>query len=262
MTPTLRRTFWLALVLPVLGGCRSVPAPVAAGASPCAARAIVFVVDGAGGHQNAPRALASIIDEWHLPVYVRSFDWTHGGLGLADVVDADHSRCQGRRLADLIGRYRESFPGVPIYVVGFSAGAAVTLASADWLPPDSLERMVLLAPAVAARYDLRRALASARQGLDVFVSDRDRFWLGTATGIVGTADGTRDRAAGRVGFNSPCLSPADAALAQRLRQHPWTPCAAWTGNEGGHAGTLEPAYLKAYVLPLLTPPEPARALQR
>ena len=46
-------------------------------------------------------------------------------------------------------------------------------------------------------------------------------------------------------------------LAARLRQHPWDAAVAWTGNEGGHNGSLSAVYLKAYVLPLLTPARPS-----
>jgi hypothetical protein len=36
----------------------------------------------------------------------------------------------------------------------------------------------------------------------------------------------------------------------RLHQHPWDQQVAWTGNLGGHRGSLNPTYLRAYVLPL------------
>lgn len=43
----------------------------------------------------------------------------------------------------------------------------------------------------------------------------------------------------------------DAALCGKLRQHPWDPAVKWTGHSGGHYGNNEPAFLWAYVLPLL-----------
>jgi pimeloyl-ACP methyl ester carboxylesterase len=246
-----------------LSGCAGLPTRIESRFPPAAASGIVLVVDGAGGYQNAPRAIAAAVDEMHLPLHVRSYDWTHGwGPGLADVLDHDYSRCQGRRLAEEICQYRRACPGVPVYLVGYSAGSAVALAAAEALPPDTVERIVLLAPAVSASYDLRRALASARLGLDAFSSERDRFYLGLGTGLVGTADGKREAAAGRVGFCPPALSPAEACLAGRLRQYPWNRSVAWTGHQGGHTGSLRPAYLKAFVVPLLLPPirrsEPAQ----
>jgi hypothetical protein len=71
---------------------------------------------------------------------------------------------------------------------------------------------------------------------------------------VGTADGKRGvPPAGRVGFDMPPMSAPDVCLAQRLRQHPWEPSVAWTGNSGSHAGSLKPTYFRTFVLPLLTP---------
>jgi hypothetical protein len=87
----------------------------------------------------------------------------------------------------------------------------------------------------------------------LFSSERDRFWLGLGTRVFGTTDGRHEPAAGRSGFAPPALCPAETALAARLHQHPWEACVRWTGNQGGHTGSLSPAFLKAYVLPLLLP---------
>ncbi len=253
LMPRLARRLWF--LLPLLAGCTGVPVRVESRAPPQASRGIVFVVDGAGGHQNAPRAVAAAVDALCLPLHVRSFDWTHGRRrSLADILDVPYSRCQGRRLADEVCAYRTAYPGVPVYLVAYSAGCAVALAAAETLPPDSVERIVLLAPAVSACYDLRRPLASARAGIDSFISSRDRLYLGLGTGVTGTADGRRDPPAGRVGFQPPRLCPGEEALAARLHQHPWNEAVTWTGHQGGHADSLRPAYLRAYVLPLLTPP--------
>jgi len=46
-------------------------------------------------------------------------------------------------------------------------------------------------------------------------------------------------------------------LLERLRQHPWDPSVSHTGNQGAHCDTLRPAFLGAYVLPLLAAPESA-----
>jgi pimeloyl-ACP methyl ester carboxylesterase len=255
MAPTRLRARSLWLVLPLLAGCAGMPGRVECYSPPGPARGIVIVVDGAGGYPTAVRSITAAVEQSRLPLYVRSFEWSLGRLRpLADMRDGEHSRCRGEELAGEVNRYRASYPGVPVSLVGFSAGSVVVLTAAERLPVNALERVVLLAPAVSAGYDLRRALASARAGMDVFTSERDRFWLGVATGVVGTADGTRDPAAGRVGFQPPALCPNETALAGRLRQHPWDPAVAWTGNEGGHSGSLGLTYLKAYVLPLLTPP--------
>lgn len=253
MSPTRCRTIPGLLAACLLGGCASGPGRVTSYKPPVPPRGLVLVADGAGGDPVAAAAMAAAVRKSGDPLAVLPFDWSHGrGRVLADMTDVEHAQEQGRRLADHICRYRAGNPRSPVYLVGYSAGAHVVLEAAGRLPPDTLERVVLLAPAVSADYDLRPALAAARRGVDAFTSERDGLYLGLGTGLVGTADGQRGvPAAGRVGFDPPA-----AGLAGRLRQHPWDPAIAWTGNEGTHAGTLRAAYLRAYVLPLLAAPGP------
>jgi pimeloyl-ACP methyl ester carboxylesterase len=244
----------------LLGGCASVPVRVESYRLPVPPQGLVLVVNGAGGTPEAVNAVAAAVEQSGTPLYVRTFAWSHPrGVGLADMTDIEHARTQGRLLAAHIAWYRSTYPSLPIYVVAYSAGSHVALAAARSLEPNSVERMVLLAPAVAADYDLRPALAASRQGMDVFTSERDRFYLGVGTRVVGTADGKLSvPPAGRGGFDTPPLTGADAALAQRLRQHPWDASVAWAGNNGSHDGSLRPAYFRAYVLPLLTPSSAAK----
>jgi pimeloyl-ACP methyl ester carboxylesterase len=188
------------------------------------------------------------------PVCVATVEWSHGyGRMIADQTDVCHTLERGRRLACDVLAYRSQPGSLPVCLVAHSAGSAVVLAAAASLPPDTVERIVLLAPSVSAYHDLRPALRSARHGIDVFYSCRDTNILQTVVGFLGTSDGLDGPAAGRVGFRAAASTPEDAALYARLRQHPWHPSVAWTGNDGGHYGSFEPGYLRAYVLPLLQP---------
>jgi len=119
------------------------------------------------------------------------------------------------------------------------------------VPPGSIDRLILLAPAVSSAYDLRLALRNTRQGIDVFRSYHDLLILGLYVYLIGTTDRHWDAAAGRVGFEPIVCGPSDCALYQKLRDHPWDPSLAWTGHDGGHYGSHSPGYLRAYVLPLL-----------
>ncbi len=246
----------------LLGGCASVPTRVTTYKPPSPPQGMVIVVEGAGGNPVASRTVTAAVKWYRLPYYVRSIDWTHGpGLGVADMTDVEHSETEGQRLARQISDFRTRFPGMPIYIVAYSAGAQVALEATQRLEPDSLERIILLAPAVAADYDLRPALVAARRGVDAFTSERDGFYLGLATTIVGTADGEFGvPAAGRVGFDLPLAGP-DLALAGRLHQHPWDRSMVWTGYNGEHSGTLRPAFFRAYVLPLLGEPIPVNSIR-
>jgi pimeloyl-ACP methyl ester carboxylesterase len=186
-----------------------------------------------------------------IPLHVERVRWSHGrGRILADQVDACNVEVEGRRLAASVAAWRASCPSWPVYLVGHSAGCAVVLSAAEALPPGSVERVVLLAPAVSADYDLRPTLACARRGVDVFTSCKDWWALGVGTRLLGTTDRRWAPAAGRVGFRPVLGCPTDAELYRKLHEHPWDPAVAWSGNRGGHYGTYTTAYLDAYVLPL------------
>lgn len=214
---------------------------------------IVFVTDGAGNFQGASRAVRQAVAEQGLPLCVETVEWSHGfGRIIADQVDYAHSRDEGCRLAHRIAAYRQSCPCGEVYLIGYSAGSPVVLAAAEALPANSVDHVVLLAPSVSECYDLRCALNASRGGIDVFYSDNDRFFLGFGTDVLGTSDRLPARAAGRVGFQPRIATPSDAVLYARLRQHPWDACVEWTGNHGGHYGSYEDQFLRAYVLPLLS----------
>lgn len=217
---------------------------------------VIFAVDGAGGFQATSQAVSQAVAEAHLTLVTLPVEWSHGwGRFLADQIDWAYSRECGCKLAGEIAAYRQAHPQGKVYIIAHSAGSAVALAAAEALPPDSIDRIILLSPSVASDHDLRPALHSAREGMDVFCSRRDTGQLGIGIALVGTADGCWGcTAAGRVGFQPRIQCPEDPALYAKLRQHPWDPCLAWTGNRGGHYGGYRAEFLQAYVLPLLGEP--------
>jgi hypothetical protein len=188
------------------------------------------------------------------PLCVETFNWTHGYCRvLSDQVHGSHIRAEGRQLAGVLLLWRQEHPGGRLCLLGHSAGCAVALTAAELLPPDTLNRIVLLAPAVSHKHDLRPALAASCEGIDVFYSSDDWAWLGIAVAVAGTADRCRTAAAGRLGFRPTAFGPGDEGLYARLRQYPWDPSLAWTGHRGGHYGAYQPDYLRLFVLPLLCP---------
>jgi pimeloyl-ACP methyl ester carboxylesterase len=213
---------------------------------------VVLCVPGAGGFPLICETLAEGIQEQGLPLATEPFEWTHGYLRvLSDHLDTEHICCQAHRLAGRIAALKQECPTRSVSVLAHSAGCMVCLEAARLLPPNSLNHMILLAPAVSAEYDLRPALACAAGGVDVFYSRRDWWALGLGIAVLGTADRRWEAAAGRVGFQPEGVCPGDEALFARLRQHPWDWCMTWAGNWGGHYGAYRPTYLRAYVLPLL-----------
>jgi pimeloyl-ACP methyl ester carboxylesterase len=221
--------------------------------SPATAPAgVVFVANGSGDFHTVSDNLSEVFAQAGTPLHIETFVWSHGyGRYVIDHTDHANHLEQGRRLAAEVASYHQACPGRKVYLIGHSAGCAVVLAAAELLPPDSVDRIILLAPSVCASYDLRPALRTARLGIDAFHSDRDRVVLGICMQIVGTADRGCRVAAGKIGFTPVVGCPGDAALYGKLRQHPWDPVVAWSGNNGGHYGSNQAGFLRAYVLPLL-----------
>jgi len=215
-------------------------------------RGVIFCVDGAGGFLATSQSLGREIESARLPLALIPVDWSHGwGRVFADQMDWRHAREEGCKLAGQILAYRQTFPAGKVYILAHSAGSATSLRAAESLPPGSIDRIVLLAPSISSDYDLRPALRAVRESIEVFYSGCDMFQLGFGVVLLGTADGCRGcTASGRTGFQPVVESSEDALLYRKLRQHPWSPCLAWTGNRGGHYGGYQPEFLKAFVIPL------------
>jgi pimeloyl-ACP methyl ester carboxylesterase len=247
-----RRLAALALLLLVSGCCiplRRLP-PTQLPAEPCGA--VVFVADGAGNFQASSEALRKAVRKDRPGVQVVTFEWSHGyGRILADQLSFRYAQAQGQRLAAEVQAFAHDHPGVPIYLMGHSAGATVVLSALENLPPGVVERALLLSPSVSARYDVRPALASVNQGVHVYYSQHDYYYLGLATHFLGTADRRFFQpASGRVGFH---VNVADPEFFGKLHQRPWQPGDSVTGNLGGHFGNYQPEFLRANVLPLIQP---------
>jgi pimeloyl-ACP methyl ester carboxylesterase len=205
------------------------PAPVA----PVA----VFVLDGSGDLTVTYDSLARVAagDDGITVTRVR---WTQGGV-LRDLRGRGGHQDHGRRLADSVVAWRKANPQGRVCLVAHSAGAAVALAAAESLPAGSVDRIVLLAPAVSRDYPLGQALACSREGIDCYYSSRDGVNLGVA--LAGSTDGRFLSVAGRTGFRS---------AQEGLRQF---------SHGGGHYACTTPDFVRSNLLPLLTPPAPKGA---
>jgi pimeloyl-ACP methyl ester carboxylesterase len=245
-----------ACLLFALAGClgtgRSLAPDRAAYAASSPPVGIVFVANGAGDFHTVSEGLSQVVVETCAPVRVETFAWSHGYRRyVLDQVDHDNHLIQGSRLAALVIAHRQACPMQRVYLVAHSAGCAVALAAAEQLPPNTVDRIVLLAPSVCQNYDLRPALRTARISIDVFYSSEDRWILGLGMRLFGTTERECSIAAGRYGFAPVIACPADADLYGKLRQHPWDPVVQWSGHDGGHFGNNQPDFMRAYVLPLL-----------
>jgi len=216
------------------------------------ASGVVFCADGSGGPGGTTGVLQSVVAVERAPLRVEMVDWSHGrGRYLSDHLHWQNIERAGEQLAQQAKAVRLSYPDKRICFVGQSAGCAVVLVAAESLPAGVVDRVVLLAPSVSSRYDLRPALGRSREGIDAFYSRRDWFVLGLGMALSGTTDRDLAPAAGRVGFREVKEPPEDAALYRRLRQHEWEPVDVQSGNDGSHFGPSSAEHLQQCVLPML-----------
>jgi pimeloyl-ACP methyl ester carboxylesterase len=238
---------WLSAAL-ALG----LAAPPDSGPAPAG---VVFVVGGVGGLDAlGPSA------EWALPAAgvrheVREFDWTHGKLRLLrDLQDLRHLLAKADELAALVRAVKAEAPDRPVYLVGHSAGAGLILAASERLPPATVERMVLLSPAVSPTFDLRPALRATRGEVVTFCSALDGFFLDWGTSTFGTVDRVYGPSAGKDGFREPDgLDAEGRALYRRLVQAPWDWSCLFDFRGWGHTSTSMPLFVYKHVAPWLMP---------
>jgi pimeloyl-ACP methyl ester carboxylesterase len=242
---------------PVLSQLLTQEVPTAA---PCPV-GVVFVADGSGNLHGTFDSLTKVVADCKLPLCVERVDWSHGSCRIFSDLHSHHrQRTKGKWLADQVCAYRQAHPGNRVCLVGHSAGAAIVLAAAECLPPGSVDRIILLAPAVSPTYDLRPALACACEGIDSFHSSHD--CVSVLLAVSGTADGCWRCSAGRGGFRFASHCPADTELYQKLRQTPWHKAFKEVGCHGGHYSWTGCEFLRACIVPMLLgtqtfPPLPA-----
>jgi hypothetical protein len=191
-----------------------------------------------------------IVSYKKLPLQVETIPWCRYGKATWDHTDYEAQMAAAKNLAVMIQHYRQVCPNGPVYLIGHSAGTHVVLEAAGSLPPDTIERIALLAPSVSNHYDLRAALRASRRGIANFYSTQDEV-VSLGVAMLGTADRRSGKPAGETGFAPPPNCP-DADLYCKLRQYYWRPeIARATGHLGGHNGFTRAGYLEACVLPLL-----------
>jgi hypothetical protein len=216
---------------------------------------VVIVVCGIGGID-----FVALSSQWALPRAgvrheIREFSWTHGkGRLLRDLQDTQHCLRKADELAQEVRKIKAQDPDRPVYLVGKSGGTGIILAAAEQLPPQTVERIILLSPAVAPSYDLRCALSATKHQIVCFYSPYDQLVLNWGTSQFGTIDRYYGASAGLRGFVIPAeLSAVDRALYDRLVQVKWSPAMILEGHFGMHIGTSMPAFVAREVAPWLKP---------
>jgi pimeloyl-ACP methyl ester carboxylesterase len=216
---------------------------------------LVVIADGIGGLDLCANSLLRVAPEVGLPHSISVHRWGHGlARWHADLTDIPHHRRMADELVDQVTSFRTRHPGVPVYLIGKSGGTGIVTWALERLPEKSVERAILLAPALSPGYDLSTSLRAINRDLVVFHSPFDLVLLGAGTCLFKTIDRVRGVGAGLVGFRPPPNSNQETLEIYRskLKQVRWHPSMVRVGSLGGHLGVDTPSFLRAYVVPLLT----------
>jgi pimeloyl-ACP methyl ester carboxylesterase len=157
-------------------------------------------------------------------------------------------------IAAEIAEWRGTNPDAPFYLVGYSGGGGMaTLVTAALPQGVSIDRLVLVAPAISPDYPLATdVLPHVREHVVNYASERD-LQVGWGTRTFGTIDRKNIESAGAIGF---------AAAHERLLEYRWSSVDLAVGHAGNHLGYLGRLWQAAKLLPALDPsvdPEALRA---
>lgn len=211
---------------------------------------LVLVLPGIDGLSWCTRGVVRGLAEAGVPYALEIHDWTFGILwALRNLRDSRRHQAHAEILADKIVSYQAEHPGCPVYMMGHSAGGAMTMLTLEKLPPESrIEAGILLAPALSPSFDCRPALAHTTRGVWNFHAWGDVGFLGALTTIFGTVDGRHIPSAGLVGFREPG-GPVDSG--PKLHQIPYQFSMLKQHNLAGHFGCVNYRFARDWVAPLL-----------
>jgi hypothetical protein len=169
--------------------------------------AFVLVADGVGGLDLRGTALRYVLGAEGLSYAFHVFPWGHGfGRWFADLIDVPNRDGQAAQLAAAVSRFRARQTDVPVFLAAKSGGSGVVIKALEQLDEGSVERTILLAPALSPDYDLTAALRALSPDMVGFWSPFEVFLLGVGTRVFGTADRVKTASAGMVGFRVPPYS--------------------------------------------------------
>ena len=213
MTWSLSRVFVLSLVVTTTIGCAmTAPAVACAIASdPTTRPATQRIVSnkdtlhihlpGIGGYRNIDRGMLRGLLDGGFDAKIKPYDWTGEDAGLAALVATQRHRAESTRIAKMIADHAARNRGGRITVSARHRRGRHHHVALEQLPSGvQVDTVVFIAPALSPEYDLTRALSHVRDKVYVLYSPYDAAVLGMGTKMLGTVDGVKAEASGKVGF--------------------------------------------------------------
>jgi Alpha/beta hydrolase len=219
----------------------------------------LYYFDGAGGG-TAKKNWAEGVKDGLLAGGYRGagemFTWETGeGLMADQDASVKFKRAKAKEAAARILQHVKSNPGLPLDMLGFSAGTAVAIFALEDLPETvQVNEVVLLGASISENYDLTKALKRVKGHVYVYTSTHDRM-LGFLMPFTGTADRKfDDPGAGITGFVLPAGATAETRnlYAEKIVTIPWTAKLEKDGDYGHHFNNVNMEFIRDHVAPLFT----------
>jgi pimeloyl-ACP methyl ester carboxylesterase len=217
----------------------------------------LYYFDGAGGGM-AKKNWAEGVKEGLLaggyPGAGEMFTWETGeGLMADQDASVKFKRSKASEAAARIREHVKANPGLPLDILGFSAGTAVAIFALEDLPETvQVDEVVLLGTSISENYDLTKALKRVKGHIYVYTSTRDRM-LGFLMPFTGTADRKfDDPGAGITGFVLPAGATSETRklYARKIITIPWTAKLEKDGDYGHHFDNVNMKFIRDHVAPL------------
>jgi pimeloyl-ACP methyl ester carboxylesterase len=246
------RHFWIASVLigvTAIGAIAASETPLAQPAD-AVPKPYLLHLPGIAGAKYIDHSVVRGIKEAGFDGEMEIYDWTENDPGVGALLAYDRNHKEAKLIAAKLVQHHNAEPNGKIFVLAHSGGCGLAIWALEDLPADvKIQTLVMMSPAVSPEYDLSVALTHVTGHLYVFSSLADLFVLGTGTKLLGTIDGVKTDAAGRVGFSKP--KTADDREYMKLIPMPYDTAWFKYHDSGDHIGGMTRLFGENVLEPLI-----------
>lgn len=210
-------------------------------------KGLVLILPGIEGRSFLNISLMQGLLDGDVPYGMEIVDWTTGNkfLALYHLRSWRRNQRQASQLAERIVEYRRTYPGRPVWIIGHSGGAGLTMLTLAALPERTqVTGVILLAAALSPGFDLATAMTNVERGIWSYHSWNDWIFVGLGTTLFGTMDGWHMPGAGMLGFRARPGLVQTGYHPRMIRQF----------NLGGHFGCVHRVFVEEHLAPILTAP--------
>jgi hypothetical protein len=213
---------------------------------------------GIGGERNIDLYMTRGLKDGGFNGQIEIYDWTEHDIGIDALLATQRNYKEAKLIAKILTDRYDKDPAAPIYLTCHSGGGGLAVWALEDLPDRvKIKTFLMLSTALSPRYNLSKALRHVSGKAYVFFSNEDSLVLGTGCRLMGTIDGVKTDAAGRMGFTMP--PTADAGQYAKIVQFPYNPEWIRLGDVGSHIGAMDHRFARLVLAPLLVsgtlPPE-------